>query len=104
MSFGKASAPAPPNYGPIAQADAKAADRSFQLGEDQLNWAKQQFNDVWPYAQQYMTAQVGAANQNLTNAGEAEQFYQNTYRPIETKFANEAQNYNTPANAEQKAG
>jgi hypothetical protein len=104
MSFGKASAPAPPNYAPIAAADAAAAERQFQLGEEQLQWGRDQFNAVWPYAQQYMASQVGAADIERQNAADQQAFYNETYKPIESTFAKQALDYNTPANAEQKAG
>jgi hypothetical protein len=104
MSFGKASAPAAPDYTPVAQADATAANNEFQLGQEQLDWGKQQFNQVWPYAQQYMTAQTGAATQEDQNAANQEAFYNSTYQPIESEFAGQAQNYNTPANATQNEG
>ena len=42
MSSGS-SPPPPPNYAPIAAADSQAAQLNFQLGEEQLAWAQQQF-------------------------------------------------------------
>ena len=115
------SAPPPPNFAPVAQADAQAATQQFQLGQQQLDWAKNQFNQVWPFAQNYLSAQTGiasaeagaaptymaaqtAAAQNQTQAAEqAQQTYQNTYLPIEQKFASTALNYNTPARATENA-
>jgi hypothetical protein len=40
---GKSSAPDPPDYSKIAAASEKSAEYSFQLGKDQLAWAKEQF-------------------------------------------------------------
>jgi hypothetical protein len=101
---GKASAPAPPDYRPIANADAAAAAAQTQLGQEQLDWAKGQFNTVWPYAQQYLQSQMGATNQEQQFAQQQESTYNSTYLPIEKSFANTALNYDNPANANQQAG
>jgi hypothetical protein len=48
---GKSKAPPPPDYTPVAQADAamaaanqKNAEMQYQLGQQQLQWGKDQFN------------------------------------------------------------
>lgn len=104
MFGGKGSAPSPPDYTPVAQADAASAEKSFELGQEQLQFAKDQFNTIYPYAQQYLTSQIGATNQNQANAQNAQQFYESTYKPIESSFANEALTYNTPERANENAG
>ena len=102
--MGKQSAPPPPNYGPIAAADEYQAQLQYNIGENQLEFGKQQFNQVWPYAQQYLQQQTATSAVETENAQNAQQFYQNTYQPIEKQFADQAVNYNTPANADQRAG
>lgn len=101
---GKSSAPTPPDYTPIAQADAAAAQRQFQLGEEQLQWGKDQFERVWPYAQRYMNAQAGTTEAEQKAATEAQQMYDTTYRPIETKFAGQVGDYASGARSDQNAG
>lgn len=102
--MGKASAPAAPNYAPIAAADQQMAQDSYQLGQQQLQWGKDQFNTVWPYAQQYLTQQVNSSAANTASAQAQQQYYDKTYQPIETSFANTANNYNSPTQANQMAG
>ena len=97
-------APPPPDFSAIAQADATAANNNLELGREQLDWGRNQFNTVWPYAQQYLNTQTQSNQQESANAQNAQDFYQNTYRPLETQYANEASNYNTPARAEANAG
>ena len=104
MSFGKAKAPPPPNYGPIAEASQKAADMQYQLGREQLDWARQQYEMIWPYAQQYLTQQLGSSAEEADRAREARAMYETTYRPLEEQFAQTALNYNTPERAEANAG
>lgn len=102
--MGKASAPPPPNYAPIAEASMQAAEQQFQLGSEQLDWGKEQFNLVWPYAQQYLTQQLDSSAEEADRARDARDMYETTYRPIEEQFAQTALNYNTPERAEQNAG
>lgn len=104
MSGGKTKAPPAPDYSPIAAADAAAATQQYQLGQQQLDWGKQQFNAVWPYAQQYLQRENDANAENNQIAMNREGFYQSTYRPIEAEFAADAQNYDTAARREQDAG
>jgi hypothetical protein len=40
---GKSSAPPPPNYAPIAAASEQSAQLQYQLGQDQLAWARDQY-------------------------------------------------------------
>ena len=97
---GKSSAPPPPNYAPIAAADAQSAQMQYQLGQQQLQWGKDQFNQTWPYAQQYMQQQIQTAQTQNQNAQNMTDFYNSTYKPIESQFATTASNYNSPARAD----
>lgn len=102
--MGKSSAPAPPDYGPTAAASAHAADVQYLLGEDQLQFGKDQFTQTWPYAQQYLQQQTQSSKDATANAENAQKYYQDTYQPIESQFADQALKYNSPANANQRAG
>lgn len=118
MSFGKQSAPAAPNYAPIAESSEKAAQLNFDLGQQQLDWARDQFAQTQaqqeqfrPYIQDYLTTQTAAAQADSANAQENQQrgqdyysFYNSTYKPIEQGFAQTALNYASPERAEQRAG
>jgi len=122
--------------------DAAAGEKMFQLGEDQLaaqnkyadlanqrgdayynlarqqqEWGMQQFNNVWPYAQQYLNSQqslntlagknaqeaLDTAAQQRQQAAETYQRYMRTFAPMEDQFAATALNYNTPARADAAA-
>lgn len=102
--MGKPSAPAAPDYSPIAAADQQAAQQQFQLGEQQLKFGQNQFNQVWPYAQQYLQQQTENASDASQSAKTQQQYYDQTYKPIETKFADTASTYNSPARASENAG
>ena len=100
----KGSAPAVPDYSPIASSDAEAAKLNAQTSKDQLDWAKQQYADQEPYTQAYMKSMTDASNENLTNARADRARYESTYQPIEDQFAKEATDYNSPDRTNQRAG
>lgn len=102
--MGKASAPAAPDYTPVAQADLQAAQLQTQLGEDQLTQSQNVFNQEWPYAQQFMQQQTASSAAETQAAGAQQAYYDSTYKPIESQFANEATTYNSADRQNQNAG
>jgi hypothetical protein len=108
MGGGKGSAPPAPNYQPIATSDLQAAQLAAQTSSAQLDFARQQYADQAPYTQAYMKSMAGVMQSDIDSqkaaqaqAGQAQDYYKQTYQPIETQFAQEAQAYNTPAQAAQ---
>ena len=80
-----------------------AAMQQAQLSQEQLNWAKQIYAQEAPardaaaaLAGQVSQAQLDQMRQQTAIAGQAQQDYQQIYRPIEQSLANEAMNYDTP--------
>ena len=100
----KSSAPAAPDYSSVAAADTQAAQLQYNLGQQQFQFAQNQFNQVWPYAQQYLQSQTQAQQASLATAQQQQDFYNTTFKPLEQQFATTAANYNSPANASQNAG
>jgi Chaperone of endosialidase len=98
-----------------ATAAMERNDQYFEMAKEAQGWARQQFNDVWPYAKDYLESQkalshlagenateaVLQARQNRKQATETYDRYINQFVPLENKFAQEAQDYNTPARAAQ---
>ncbi len=102
--MGKSSAPATPNYQPIAQASVQAAQINANEEQQQLNWAKQEAAQEEAIAQPVVNADVAAQQQQTQEAQQQEQTYQQTYLPIEQQFANQATNYDSADQANQQAG
>jgi hypothetical protein len=114
MGGGKGSAPAAPDYTPIAQSDIQAAQIDAQTSANQLAFAQQQYQQEQPYVQNYMTAmtnqmgvdtaqqqqEIAVQNANIQNAQQQQQFYQQTYQPIESQFAQQATQYASPQRAQ----
>ena len=104
MGGGKGSAPAAPDYSPVAQSSTEAAKIQAQTSQDQLDWAKAQYADQAPMTKAYMQSmvdtqaqdnqiqqqQMAIEQQNQQNAQEAQDYYKSTYQPMETQFAQTA--------------
>lgn len=102
--MGKQKAPAPPDYTMLAEASERAAQLSYDLGKEQLDWSREQYNNYWPYVQDFLTSQTASTNENRQRAQEYYDTYQDTYLPLEQAFAQTAAGYATPERMEQRAG
>lgn len=100
---GKSSSPSSPDYSALASASEYAADKEAQTSQDQLDWAKSEYNDIAPYTKSYLQSMSDASNQNLEQAKEQQSFYNQYYKPIEAQFATTAEGYNAPARAAQQS-
>lgn len=100
----KGSAPPAPDYTPIAAANQAAADRQFQLGEEQLAWSKEQYANEAPAALDYLKSMTANSDAQTKNAQTAEDEYTSVFQPLRKQFAQEASDYNSPARATQNAG
>ena len=56
---------APPDYGPMAAASEKAAQLGYDLGSSQLDFAKQQYEELKPLLSQIADSQVAAQDQQM---------------------------------------
>ncbi len=78
-----------PDYTPIAQSNAQAAQLSYQAAEDNLNFAKQQYAQMAPryqqlfdMAQQTAQSQMNISQQQENRSEQQWNTYQNQYMPI----------------------
>jgi hypothetical protein len=102
--LGKSSAPAAPNYAPIAASDEFGAQLQYNLGQQQLQFGMDQFNEIAPYEASFLSQESNASAAQAQQASAEQQYYNQTYQPIQTALATEANNYNTPGNANRMAG
>ena len=102
--MGKSSAPAAPDYGAIAASDSTAAGDQFALGEYQLQQTQTEFNQTWPDTDAYLQQQIASSAQQTSEAQQAQQYYDQTYQPIQTQLASEEANYGSPGQAQSFAG
>lgn len=96
--------PSPDNSGVTeALISAQAAQQEYQLGEQQLQWAKDVWNQEQPLVSQADQLQIQLAQQQLATSQTAQQeaaqqwdTYQQYYMPLEKQLATETQNWASP--------
>jgi hypothetical protein len=87
-----------------AMASAQAAQEAYSLGEQQLQWTQQVWNQEQPLVDQSTQAQIDLSTQEAQSLAQSQaeseaqwQEYQQTYAPLEQQFATQAQNWASPA-------
>lgn len=101
--MGKKSNPAPPDYTPLAEASAEAAKIMGDLGQQQLDFAKLQYEQNSPILKEIANMQMAAQQQQMDQAQEYYQYQIDTFRPLEQQLVADAQNFNTEAYRDQVA-
>ena len=101
---GKSKAPPPPDYSAIAAASEKSAQYSFELGKEQLAWAKETYGKDNEIISKVVDAALARQQQNDEAALSDRQRYEEVYQPLEDKLVQEAQDYASPERMEQEAG
>jgi len=84
------------------QAD-RAAELSYTLGQDQLAFAKRQYDEMAPLAKEISQSQIDAQNEQMRQARDYYDYNLETFRPIERGLARDAETFNTEAYREQLA-
>lgn len=101
---GKAKAPPPPDYSGVAAASQRSAELSFQLGQEQLAWAKEQYAKDSEIVKQVVDAAMERQGFNDAAALADRQRYERIYQPLEDQAVRDAQDYASPERQEQEAG
>ena len=100
--MGKSRAPAP-DYTPLANASAEAARVMRGLGEQQLDFARQQYDRAAPILDEIAGLQIAAQREQQAQARDYYDYMRDTFRPIERGLAADAARFNTEAYREQLA-
>ena len=86
-----------------AMASAQAAQQAYALGEQQLQWTQQVWNQEQPLMdaseQQQMAlaaAQQASLQQSMAESQQQYQQYEQTYAPLEAAYVNQTQNWASP--------
>jgi hypothetical protein len=94
--YGSDSAP-PPDYTPLANASAESAQVMKDLGQQQIDLAKQQYADNKPVLDKIAQQQIDIGNQNQ-EAGQLSLDLQKTkYIPLQKSIVDEVNNFDTDA-------
>jgi hypothetical protein len=87
----------------LADSADYAADMSYKLGREQLDFAKTQYDEMKPLAQKIADQQIAAQEQQMTQAQDYYDYNVNTFRPVEKGLVADAQNFSTEGYREQLA-
>jgi hypothetical protein len=86
-----------------AMASAQAADKAYQLGEQQLQWTQQVWNQEQPLMDQSEQQQIQLAQEQQKSLEQSQaesqaqwQEYQQYYAPLEANYVEQAQNWASP--------
>jgi hypothetical protein len=86
-----------------AMASAEAAQQAYALGEQQLQWTQQVWNQEQPLMDQSEQAQIALSTQEQQSLAQSQaesqaqwDEYQQTYAPLEASYAQQAQNWASP--------
>lgn len=89
----KVKAPPPPDYSGLVAASERAAEMSFQLGQEQLAWAKEQYASDSDIIKRVVDDALVRAETNDESASKDRARYEEIFQPLEDKMAQEALSY-----------
>ena len=101
---GKAKAPPPPDYSGLIAANEKAAQYSYDLGKQQLAWAKEQYAQDREITDKVIARAMEISDMNQLNAEQDRNFYIENYRPLEQDLIRDAQTYGSAERRELEMG
>lgn len=103
MGGGKNDAPDPPDYSQIAAASEASAKYSYELGKEQLAWAREKYAKDMQIADNVIDAALKRQEVNDANAAKDRARYEAVYQPLEDELAKDARDYATPERMEVEA-
>jgi len=86
-----------PDYAPLAEASAEAARIQAGLGQNQLDFAREQYERSAPVLESIANQQMQAQKEQMDQAQDYYQYQKDVYRPLEKSIVADAQNFNTEA-------
>jgi len=92
-----------PDYAPLAAASAQAADKMTALGEKQLAFSQQQYDENAPLMKDIGLQQKLAMEQQLAQGKDYYDYQKETYRPVEKGIVADALAFDTDAYRNQLA-
>lgn len=97
-------APPPPDYSGVAAASAQSAQYSYELGKEQLAWAKKTYASDKATTDRIVNAALEVQARNDATAAKDRARYETTYQPIEDAFIKQVEDFNSPGRQEANAG
>lgn len=92
-----------PDYSALAASTRESAQIMAGLGREQLDFAKTQYAELSPIMKDIAKQQMAAQTQQMTQAKDYYDYQTGTFRPVEKRLVESAQNFNTEAYRNQLA-
>lgn len=92
-----------PDYTPLANASAETNKIMAELGQQQLDFAKQQYSDNLPLFKDLVAQQLAIGDQSQEQGDEYYGYLKDTFRPVEQGLVDDANTFSTDAYREQEA-
>lgn len=102
--MGKPKPPPAPDYSGVAAASAEAAKYSYQLGKEQLAWAKEQYASDKAVTDRVVDAAMKVQADNDAAAARDRQRYESVFQPLEDEYVSKARDYASEGRQDQNAG
>lgn len=99
---GKSKAPPPPDYSGVAKASEKSAQLAYDLGKEQLEWAKETYKNDKEIIDRVVGDMLTDADINRDMAAKDRERYETIYQPLEDQLAQEAEDYASPERRERE--
>lgn len=102
--MGKSKAPAPPDYSQVAAASEKAAELQYKLGQEQLAWAREQYERDSSIYNTIVSGFLSDMKETSEQAAKDRAFYEDYFQPLEKSLAEDAATYDTPERRAKEMG
>lgn len=102
--MGKPKAPPPPDYSAIAAASERAAELSYKLGREQLDWAREQYAKDSELYGKIIDGFLSDMEETSRIAAEDRAFYKDFFQPLEKALADDAASYDSPERRQREVG
>ena len=91
----KVKAPAPPDYSAVAAASERAAELSFQLGQEQLAWARETYANDQEIIRRVVDDAMQRSARNDADAMADRRRYETIFQPLEEELAADAASFSS---------
>lgn len=101
---GKSSAPAPPDYGPLIQANEKTSKFAMKLAQEQWDWARKVYDENKDLMKDTNTSFLKTMENARVASEEDRTRYKEIYQPQEDKLVHDLNTYDTPERRDKEVG
>lgn len=101
---GKSKAPPPPDYSGVAAANQRAAELQYQMGQEQLSWAKETYASDKAVTDRVVNAALEQQAATDASAKADRERYEQIFQPLEENLVDDANSYASGQRQDYNAG